>query len=146
MREGQSNKTPRFYSGFGYEALFCPTPLHEYPTQISLCNSSLRRRKPLNTVVTWCMNVGIGWISVVKSRMVDDVVKLVIICLLRDCRMVVKEIFKLGLLEECEVSFGKKVMILGIDDEKEEDEEGEGGSEEDAKDGLAKQGNDSLRM
>ncbi|GKB96352.1 hypothetical protein Tco_0982489, partial [Tanacetum coccineum] len=32
-----------------------------------------------------------------------------------------------------------------IDDEEEKDEEGEGGSE-DAKDGLAKQGNDSLRM
>ncbi|GKC85441.1 hypothetical protein Tco_1141158, partial [Tanacetum coccineum] len=32
-----------------------------------------------------------------------------------------------------------------IDDEEEEDKEGEGGSE-DAKDGLAKQGNDSLRM
>nr|GEY96570.1 hypothetical protein [Tanacetum cinerariifolium] len=86
----------------------------------------------------------------------------------RDC-MVVKEIVN-RLLEEVEVSlFGKKMMILEHYDEGEEDEEREGGSEvwefddlnngkdsitrqsivwmeEDAKDGLAKQGNDSLRM
>ncbi|GKB03926.1 vacuolar-sorting receptor 6-like protein [Tanacetum coccineum] len=49
----------------------------------------------------------------------------------------------LSFLEKLEWWFGQD-----IDNEEEEDEEGEGSSEieEDAKDGLAKQGNDSLRM
>ncbi|GJT53027.1 hypothetical protein Tco_0988081 [Tanacetum coccineum] len=49
----------------------------------------------------------------------------------------------LGFLEKLEWWFEQD-----IDDEEEKDEEGESGSEmeKDAKDGLAKQGNDSLRM
>ncbi|GKD53617.1 hypothetical protein Tco_1287004, partial [Tanacetum coccineum] len=47
----------------------------------------------------------------------------------------------LGFIEKLEWWFEQD-----IDDEKEQDEEGEGSGEEDAKDGLAKQGNDRLRM